>query len=77
MPHDPFTSPSTCESGRPPEAGPAWCAAAEAGVDMNLLEHSLRLSPWERLQDNQRSLGLVLALQAAGNRLRERSPGHP
>ena len=53
----------------PPDAGPAWRAAMEAGVDMSLLEHSLTLMPWERLRENQRALNLALALEQAGKRL--------
>ena len=57
----------------PPEAGAAWRAAAEAGVDMSLLQDSLRLTPWQRLRENERALALALALEAAGEQLRERS----
>jgi hypothetical protein len=57
----------------PTDTGPGWRAAAEAGIDMALLEHSLRLTPWERLVENQRALSLVLALEESGRRLRERS----
>ena len=47
----------------PPDAGPAWRAAYEAGVDMSLLEDSLKRSSWERLLANDRALGLVRALE--------------
>jgi hypothetical protein len=47
----------------PPDAGPAWRAAFEAGVDMSLIEDNLKRSPWERLLANDRALGLVRALQ--------------
>lgn len=33
----------------PPDAGPAWRAAYEAGCDMEQLEANLKLTPWERL----------------------------
>jgi len=33
----------------PPDAGPAWRAACEAGCDMEHLEANLKLTPWERL----------------------------
>jgi len=33
----------------PPDAGPAWREAYEAGCDMEELEANLRLTPWERL----------------------------
>lgn len=49
----------------PPDAGPAWRAAYEAGVDMSLLEDNLKRSSWERLLANDRALGLVRALEKA------------
>jgi hypothetical protein len=47
----------------PPDAGPAWRAAYEAGVDMSLIEDNLKRSPWERLLANDRALGLIRALE--------------
>jgi hypothetical protein len=44
----------------PPDAGPAWRAASEYGLDMSLLEESLRMSEDERLADHQRALNRVL-----------------
>jgi hypothetical protein len=49
----------------PPDAGPAWREAFDAGIDMSLIEDTLRLSPMERLRDHQKSLDLVLAIEAA------------
>ena len=49
----------------PPDAGPAWRAAHQAGIDMSLLEENLRRSPWERLLANDRALALVRDLQQA------------
>jgi hypothetical protein len=49
----------------PPDAGPAWRAAAAEGVDMSLIEENLKLSPWERLLANDRALVLVRAVQQA------------
>jgi hypothetical protein len=40
----------------PPDAGPAWRAAYEAGIDMAELEENLRLTPEERLEKHQRML---------------------
>jgi hypothetical protein len=40
----------------PQDAGPAWRAAYEAGFDMAELDDNLKLSPWERLQKNDRLL---------------------
>jgi hypothetical protein len=34
-------------------------------IDLSLLEDSLRLSPWQRLQENERALILVRMLEAA------------
>ncbi len=47
----------------PPDAGPAWRAAMELGMDMSLVEHNLRLTPWERLLANDRALALLRDLQ--------------
>jgi len=47
----------------PPDAGPHWRAAYEAGIDMSLIEDSLNRSPWERLLANDRALRLIRALQ--------------
>lgn len=48
-----FEFTKTCIGGGncvcPPNAGPAWRAAYEAGCDMEHLEASLKLTPEERL----------------------------
>jgi hypothetical protein len=49
----------------PSDAGPAWRAAHEAGIDMSLVEENLRRSPWERLLANDRALALVRDLEQA------------
>ena len=49
----------------PPDAGPAWRAAAEYGFDMSLIEENLKRSPWERLLANDSALALVRAIQNA------------
>lgn len=51
----------------PPDAGPAWRAAFNDGIDMSLIEDTLRLTPAERLRNHQQSLDLVLAAVAARN----------
>jgi hypothetical protein len=38
----------------PPDAGPAWRAAYEAGCDMEQIEANLKLTPEERLRKNDR-----------------------
>jgi len=40
----------------PPDAGPAWRAAYEAGIDMAEIEENLRLTPEQRLDKHQRML---------------------
>jgi hypothetical protein len=49
----------------PPDAGPAWLAAMETGMDMSLVERNLRLSPWERLLQNDSALALIRSLESA------------
>lgn len=49
----------------PPDAGPAWRAACEYGFDMSLVEDALRMSPEERIEEHQRSLDLLLAIESA------------
>jgi hypothetical protein len=50
----------------PPEAGPAWRAAMEAGVDMSLIEYSLKLTPEQRLAEHQQVIDFLLEIQEAG-----------
>jgi hypothetical protein len=50
----------------PPDAGPAWRAAVEAGFDMSLIEHSLTLSPEQRLAEHQQVVNFLLEVQEAG-----------
>lgn len=38
----------------PPDAGPAWRAAYEAGCDMEQIEVNLKLTPEERLRKNDK-----------------------
>jgi hypothetical protein len=46
----------------PPDAGPAWRAACEYGFDMSLVENALSQTPEERLEEHQRVLDMLLAL---------------
>jgi len=48
-----------------PTRGSAWKAAEASGVDMSLLEHSLRLTVWERLVEHQHALEMMQQLQNA------------
>ncbi len=50
----------------PPDAGPAWRAAYEVGLDMSLLESALSLSPEERLAEHQQVLDFLLQVREAG-----------
>lgn len=47
----------------PPDAGPAWRAAVEMGMDMSLIEQNLEISPWERLLQNDRALALARVME--------------
>ncbi|HKX60211.1 MAG TPA: hypothetical protein VJS65_00185 [Verrucomicrobiae bacterium] len=49
----------------PPDAGPMWRAACEAGVDMSLIEDALQMTPAERLQAHQRALNQILTMMEA------------
>ncbi len=50
----------------PPDAGPAWRAAHEAGLDMSLIEDTLKLTPEQRLAEHQQVLDFLLEVQAVG-----------
>ena len=50
----------------PLDAGPAWRAALEAGIDMSLVEDSLKLTPEERLAEHQQVIAFLLEVQEAG-----------
>lgn len=52
----------------PPDAGPAWRAAAEYGFDMSLVEDALRMTPEQRLEQHQRALDMILEVKEAGER---------
>jgi hypothetical protein len=58
------------EYAMPPDAGPAWRAAHEAGLDMSLIEWALQLTPEQRLAEHQQVIDFLLEVQAAGQ-----SPG--
>ena len=49
----------------PPDAGPAWRAACEYGLDMSLVEDALSKTPEERLKEHQHALNLLLEIRAA------------
>ena len=54
------------EYAMPPDAGPAWRAAHHAGIDMSLIEDSLKLTPEQRLAEHQQVIDFLLEVQAAG-----------
>lgn len=43
----------------PSDAGPAWRAAVEIGMDMTLIECNLEMTPWDRLLQNDSVLACV------------------
>ena len=51
----------------PVDAGPAWRAAVAAGIDMSLVEDSLKLTPAERLAEHEQVIAFLLEVQEAGN----------
>lgn len=51
----------------PLDAGPAWRAAHAAGIDMSLIEGSLRLTPEQRLAEHQQVIGFLEEVRAAGS----------
>ena len=51
----------------PPDAGPAWRAAADYGFDMSLVEDALSKSPEARLEEHQRMLNLLIELNNGVN----------
>ncbi|HVV02424.1 MAG TPA: hypothetical protein VHH88_13735 [Verrucomicrobiae bacterium] len=50
----------------PADAGPEWRASSAAGYDMSLLEHTMELTPAQRIEEHQRVLETLLEIQAAG-----------
>jgi riboflavin biosynthesis pyrimidine reductase len=46
--------------------------AERAGIDLSLVDESLRLTPEQRLLQHQSALALVVAAEQAGRELRER-----
>lgn len=55
--------------------------AIEYGIDVNLIEYNLSLTYKERFKQHQQALNTVLALQAAGQKMRDeqslRNPKSP
>ncbi len=52
----------------PPDAGPAWRAAAAEGLDLSLIELSLAKAPWERWTEHDDALRFALQLRAGVSR---------
>jgi hypothetical protein len=50
----------------PPEAGPVWRAAHKAGLDISLIEHTLSLTPEQRLTEHQQLLDWLLTIKGVG-----------
>ena len=51
----------------PPDAGPAWRAAHDAGIDMSLIEDALKMTPEQRLAEHQQVINFLLEVQEAGS----------
>ena len=47
----------------PPDAGPAWREAFDAGIDMSLIELSLQQSVWERMREHDEALAFAARLR--------------
>lgn len=52
----------------PPEAGPAWRAACDYGLDMSLVEDALDMTPEQRLEEHQHALNLLLEIESSRER---------
>ena len=52
----------------PSDAGPAWRAAHVAGLDMSLLEETLKLTPEQRLAQHQQVINFLMEVEEAGRR---------
>ena len=59
---------SKSEPERLREPSPIYDTLNEGDIDVSLLEDSLRLTPWQRLIENDRALALVRMLEQAKNR---------
>jgi hypothetical protein len=51
----------------PPDAGPGWREAMQAGIDMSLIESALDQTPDERLNEHQQVLDFALEIQQTAN----------
>jgi len=59
---------SKSEAQRLGESSPICGTPTGDDIDVSLLEDSLRLTPWQRLLENDRALALVRMLEQAKNR---------
>ena len=59
----------------PPDAGPAWRAAADYGSDMSLIEVGLEMTPEQRIREHQQALNLLLELESARDINEQNRPG--
>ncbi len=56
------------ETSRSQPTGSAWQLAEQYGIDMSLIEANLKLTPYERMLQHDRSLNLALQLRQAMER---------
>lgn len=52
----------------PPEAGPAWRAACDYGLDMSLVEEALQRTPEQRIEEHQHALNLLIEIEVSRER---------
>ena len=52
----------------PLEAGPAWRAACDWGLDMSLVEDAVKMTPEQRLDQHQYALNLLLEIETSRQR---------
>src|SRR6185503_10532300 len=52
----------------PPDAGPAWRAACDYGLDMSLVEEALRKTPEQRLEEHQHALERLSEIEVSRQR---------
>jgi hypothetical protein len=60
-----MTAPSDGSEDAFREDAPAGDSSGEGEIDISLLEDSLRLTPWQRLVENDRALALVRMMEQA------------
>jgi hypothetical protein len=65
---DPLSNRAGGLSEMPPASRAELSGSPPDDIDVSLLEDSLRITPWQRLVENDRALALVRMLEQAGSR---------